>query len=307
MTDQLIPMLVNVSVATVWTTPNAPRPIDDGALQNPVDISTWVSSMDLALKQQLNTDNMVQTQALYGSRVFISEEDGEWAKVLIPHQSSRKDERGYPGWVPKRQLVSVPDQGWKEGGLVAVVRHQANLYQSRLEKMMELSFLTQLPVWETDDEWITVRTPAGGIGYLRREDVWLREGCPEHGELSGERIVELGKAYLGLPYLWGGLSSYGYDCSGFAYSMHKAVGITIPRDAVDQAEHGEKVDLHLLKPGDLLFFAYEEGKGRVHHVGIYMGDGHMIHSPDPRSSIEIVTLQGYRLEKELCVARRYWQ
>ncbi|WP_162875106.1 C40 family peptidase, partial [Enterobacter cloacae] len=78
-------------------------------------------------------------------------------------------------------------------------------------------------------------------------------------------------------------SSYGYDCSGFAYSMYASQGITIPRDASDQALAGTEAASNQLRPGDLLFFAYEEGKGRIHHVGIYIGDGKMIHSPDSKS------------------------
>jgi cell wall-associated NlpC family hydrolase len=73
-----------------------------------------------------------------------------------------------------------------------------------------------------------------------------------------------------------------------------------------QAKHGREIERADLLPGDLLFFANDEGKGSVHHVGMYIGDNQMIHSPDSASSIEIVSLQGYKLEKEHSVSRRYW-
>ncbi|MEK5641734.1 hypothetical protein BK138_09530 [Paenibacillus rhizosphaerae] len=161
------------------------------------------------------------------------------------------------------------------------------------------------------DAFVVVQTPHG-LARIRRADVQV---VAEPGEYPGSRadeqnrgkaIVAQAKRFLGLPYLWGGMSAWGYDCSGFAHSMHLACGIVIPRDASVQALHGASIPPEELQPGDLLFFAYEQGKGRVHHVGIYAGDGHMIHSPDSASSVELIPLKGYKLADEHCVSRRYW-
>ncbi|MFP3340688.1 NlpC/P60 family protein, partial [Micrococcus sp. SIMBA_131] len=72
--------------------------------------------------------------------------------------------------------------------------------------------------------------------------------------------------FIGLLYLWGGMSSYGFDGSGFSCNMARAIGCTIPRDAHDQLNSGEAVKEGEWEQGDLLFFAYEQGKGSVHHV-----------------------------------------
>nr|WP_260986735.1 NlpC/P60 family protein [Paenibacillus terrae] len=161
------------------------------------------------------------------------------------------------------------------------------------------------------DAFVVVQTPHG-LARIRRADVQV---VAEPGEYPGSRadeqnrgqaIVSQAKRFLGLPYLWGGMSAWGYDCSGFAHSMLLACGIVIPRDASVQALHGASIPPEELQPGDLLFFAYEQGKGRVHHVGIYAGDGHMIHSPDSASSVELIPLKGYKLADEHCVTRRYW-
>jgi len=112
--------------------------------------------------------------------------------------------------------------------------------------------------------------------------------------------------FVDLPYLWGGVSSFGFDCSGFAYAMHRTEGISIPRDASAQARQGTIVEQDRLEPGDLLFFAYEQGRGSVHHVGIYVGDNRMIHSPKSDKSIEVVDLEHYELKDEHCISRRYW-
>ena len=92
---------VVVSVATVWTTPQSPRPVDHPALTNPVDIRGWLSDMTLAQQEALTSDNLNHTQALFGDRVFVVGEQGDWDEVLVPGQPTPKDSMGYPGWIPK--------------------------------------------------------------------------------------------------------------------------------------------------------------------------------------------------------------
>ncbi|MFD0696159.1 NlpC/P60 family protein [Paenibacillus sp. GCM10027628] len=302
-------MTVAVSVATVWTRPESPRPLDEPALRNPAGIREWLAGMTLDDKLDLCLANRVQTQILYGASVLAVEEAGDWVKVLIPQQTTRKESLGYPGWVPRCQLV--PETGSPAGPQRAeVVSDKAWLYANPnpAEALIELSYLTSLPVLKVTEEWVTVKTPEG-VGYVKAGEIRLINGplAPKPGESHiGRAIVEQGSRFLNLPYLWGGMSSFGYDCSGFAYNMHRYVGISIPRDASDQANQGILVAKEQLEPGDLLFFAEEEGKGAVHHVGIYAGDNRMIHSPETIKSIEIVDLSSFHLAKEHCVSRRYW-
>ncbi|NOV03649.1 peptidase [Paenibacillus sp. LMG 31457] len=305
-------MTVVVSVATVWTKPESPRPMDEPALKHPARIREWLGRMTLNDKLDLCIANRVQTQILYGSVVLVVEEvmkEGEgWSKVLIPQQGTRKDALGYPGWVPSCQLVAAKEApvGSKRAEVIA---DKAWLYKNPTERSIELSYLTSLPVLEATEQWVRVQTPEG-VGYLSVDDVRLIDGLLASGVGEahiGRGIVEQGRRFLDLPYLWGGMSSFGYDCSGFAYAMHKYFGILIPRDASDQAKQGTFVEKEQLEPGDLLFFAHEEGKGAIHHVGIYAGDNLMIHSPETIKSIEIVDLSTMNLAKEHCVSRRYWK
>lgn len=297
--------LVNVPVATVWTSYDSAREIDWDAVTNPADISSWLHHLTYETRLGLCEDNLVQTQVLYGQEVLLVEEKDEWAHVIVPEQPSSKNEIGYPGWVPKAQLVqSKPDWNIQEGPVVVVTKTKARLHQ---EKDLELSFQTILPLLREEDDKVIVKTPDGGQGGLAWEHVVVCESLADRYKGTGSDIVAAGEQFLGLPYLWGGMSSYGYDCSGFSYSMCKANGYTIPRDAHDQANSGKQVDIHSgLKPGDLLFFAYEEGKGKIHHVGIYYGDGKLLHSPNTGKTIEIIPLAGTIYEQELCAARRYW-
>ncbi|ANE48650.1 hypothetical protein SY83_01820 [Paenibacillus swuensis] len=337
-------MTVAVSVATVWTTPESPRALDAPALARPAGIREWLSAMTIADRLDLCASNRVQTQALYGVTVRIAEEREQWVKVLLPQQSTRQHEAGYPGWVPRAQLaaamVAPPGAAWAE-----VVAGTAWLYgaaeavgggglpaEAQPQPRLELSYLTKLPVLEAAGDWVKVQTTEG-TGFFKADDVRILTGSAEPvpgsspnfhtgrtspfsmedmsgnskpNATAGQTIVEQARRFLGLHYLWGGMSAFGYDCSGFAYNMHHSFGINIPRDASDQARHGLLVEKADLEAGDLLFFAHEEGKGRVHHVGIYAGDGRMIHAPESTSSIELVDLKGFRLEKEHCISRRYW-
>lgn len=301
--------IVSVTVATVWTKPESPREIDQAALVNPVDACSWLASLTVEEKLGFYDNNAIQTQALYGTRVEVVSEQNGWSQVLIPDQACNKNEIGYPGWIPSNQLAPWSDAFEVQAGqkLALVTSAPAILHNEGKEPGIELSFLTRLPLIREDGEWFVVATP-DGEGFIRAADaqiVLAHEPLALEGN-RGEAIVRSGQRFLGLHYLWGGMSSYGYDCSGFAYNMHRSVGIEIPRDASDQARAGQLIEKSDLLPGDLLFFAHEEGKGRVHHVGIYIGDGEMIHSPDSRSVIEIVKLDGYKLQHEHCVSRRYW-
>ncbi|WP_248926100.1 C40 family peptidase [Paenibacillus hamazuiensis] len=303
-------MRAAVAVATVWTSPDSPRALDAPALSNPADMRGWLRSMTTDDKLDLCDANRVQTQILLGTEVVVTEEWGDWVKICIPDQPTPKHNLGYPGWVPRCQLAetreTVDAEKWAEVTAASSVLKLAEAQASMAEEL-ELSFLTRLPVLEETDLRVRMLTPSGE-GWLERRDVSIRIGitptAADGG--AGKRIVEQAERFIGLPYLWGGMSSFGYDCSGFAYSMHKAQGITIPRDASAQAQGGKPVARERLEPGDLLFFARDEGKGHIHHVGIYEGEGRMIHSPDSKGAVETVQWNGHKLAKEFCLAVRYW-
>ncbi len=297
--------LVNVPVATLWTSFDSAREIDKEAISGMLKIDKWLEQMTYEPRLQLCDDNLVQSQVLFGQEVQIIDEVDGWAHVVVPEQPSGKDERGYPGWIPKDQLIRQSDWYIKQGPVVVITAKKALLYSERNEKLMELSYQTRLPVVEDIIDRVRVKTPTG-IGILRSEDVTIFPSENEIPKRDGAAIVASGEQFLGLPYLWGGMSSYGYDCSGFSYNMCLANGYIIPRDAHEQAASGKDVPIAEIKPGDLLFFAYEEGKGRLHHVGIYYGDGKLLHSPNTGKNIEIIPLKGTIYEKELCAARRYW-
>lgn len=297
--------VTSVQVATVWTNPESARTIDKYGTKNPTDIKSWINELTYETSLALCDENRIQTQLLYGEPVIVVNIKDQWAQVIVPSQPSRKDERGYPGWLPLNQLKKVAKHKWEKDLTAAITNDKLWLENKDGIKQMELSFMTLLPVIEIISNRIKVLTPDGEM-FLPSKGVEIFPTQKGIEQRSGEEIVKSGETFLGRAYFWGGMSSYGYDCSGLSYATHKANGYKIPRDAGDQSKYGEKVPLDQLSPGDLLFFAYEEGKGRIHHVGIYYGKGKMLHAPQTGKGIEIITLKGTYYEKELCVAKRYW-
>lgn len=111
-------------------------------------------------------------------------------------------------------------------------------------------------------------------------------------------VLATAKNYLGLPYLWGGLSGFGLDCSGLTWLSNRLHGTLIPRDALPQSQHGTPVSRAHLAPGDLIFYATD---GLVHHVTMYAGSGVMIEAPHTGAVARIVPVRS----TEYYGARRY--
>lgn len=109
--------------------------------------------------------------------------------------------------------------------------------------------------------------------------------APSNG--SGSAVVSAAYQYLGVPYVWGGTSPSGFDCSGFTSYVYRQMGVSIPRTARQQQNFGTKVSLSALQPGDLVFWG-----SPAYHVGIYIGGGSYIHAPTTGDVVRVATLKG---------------
>jgi cell wall-associated NlpC family hydrolase len=190
------------------------------------------------------------TQALYGERVVVLGHRGAWTHVAISDQPSPLDRRGYPGWLLTAQLHASSS----ESAIVTVPKTRVGGLEVGLGSEVPPGAATRaLPVTRPD-------------------------------------LVRTAKLFLGLHYLWGGLSAWGYDCSGLTWAVYRAHGITIPRDADAQYAAGMPVTLAAAKPGDLIFY---EGP-RPGHVAMLVGGGMMIEAPNSASEVRIVPVRaGY--------------
>ncbi|MGB9642179.1 MAG: LysM peptidoglycan-binding domain-containing protein [Candidatus Ratteibacteria bacterium] len=118
--------------------------------------------------------------------------------------------------------------------------------------------------------------------------------------LFASKIIENALNFLNTPYRYGGLSERGIDCSGLTKKSYEAAGIFIPRTSREQAKAGEIIPVSALKPGDLLFFG---NKGRINHVGIYIGDNKFIHASRKSGKVVIASLDEEYYQKHLICAR----
>ncbi len=126
--------------------------------------------------------------------------------------------------------------------------------------------------------------------------------APGLSSASGNAICQEAAKYLGVPYLWGGTTPSGFDCSGFVQYVFRSLGIEISRTTYTQVNEGVPVSKNELQPGDLIFF----GSGlNVHHVGIYVGNGMMIHAPYTGTVIQYQSIDTPYYASEFSCARRF--
>ncbi len=293
---------VAVNVATLWVKPWYPRAVDKPALGNPAHPETWVSALTVAQKRWLV--GKLETQALYGTKVTVIGHWRGWTQVAVPSQPTNRDRRGYPGWVPTVQLTRTAPPA---AGTVAVIWSKSAWLWSRWTvngvagtKVMLASYDTRLPVVRATTKYVEVTLIGGRKAAVRRGDVVLHAARSSWGATRARVIAEARK-FLRLPYLWAGTSGFGYDCSGFTYSVYHAYGLTLSRDADQQAVHGTPVARSALRPGDLVFFRSRAG-GMISHVGMYIGGGTMINAPNTGAVIRIDRISSFA---NYAGARRY--
>lgn len=296
--------IVNVAVTTLWAEPNTARAIDAPVVSKPVNLAKW--SNQLSYQQKLWTLGKIDSQALYGQEVTILGTKGNWHKIAVKDQSMPNSKNGYIGWVPKSHITEYYPN-FEDCNIAIVTSQNAQLYNDKetSSSYLEVSFNTILPVINSSEKWVQVKTPEHTTKYLKKQDVKIVDDFNAISKPSQQDLVTTAKKFLNLPYMWGGTSGYGFDCSGYTHSIYKQHGILIPRDSSVQAKNGLAVAKSDLQPGDLLFYSYNKGKGAVHHVSMYIGNGQMIHAPKYSKSVEIISINQEPYKSEFSGARRY--
>lgn len=295
---------VRVTLATLWTQPGILRPLDRPSATRPVDIPRWLSNMTTDDRRWLV--GRIVTQAAYGVQVAILGHRGTWTKVAVRGQPTPLNRYGYPGWLPTVQLTTNPALiGALRTHPVAVVARKTAWLRAVAtdQRKLPVTYATRLAVVGTRASRVLVMTASGGTAAIASDTVRVYPSVAAIPTPTGSRIVASAKRFIGLPYLWAGTSAYGFDCSGFTYTLFRRFGIGMPRDADRQALHGTPVAASALRPGDLVFFATNGGTGTVHHVAIYAGNGDIIESPNTGAAVRVVALAPRM--GEFAGARRY--
>ncbi len=223
------------------------------------------------------------TQVLMGTPLRILKRERGWFYVQSPDN--------YLGWMSAgllQQMDSLRFQNWQDSEKVIVTDLYGVVYEEPSTQSLPVSDVSagnRLRNTGQDGEWISVGLPDGRTGYIRSDHVQWYAQWRETRELTGENIARTAKMFIGVPYLWGGTSAKGFDCSGLTKLVYWLNGMDLSRDASQQILMGEHVDpgtrFSNLEVGDLLFFgraATSDTPERIVHVGIYLGGREFIHA-----------------------------
>ncbi|MGM0545500.1 MAG: C40 family peptidase [Bacteroidota bacterium] len=223
------------------------------------------------------------TQATLGMPVKVLKKQGSWYLIQTPDD--------YLSWVDYGGVEPMDEEkyeDWKEADKIIYLETNGYAYEdpsSEATKVSDLVSGSILKTTGTTGNYYEVSYPDGRTGFVSRSEARSFDDWKASVEASENDLVAQAKSLKGAPYLWGGTSSKGMDCSGFTKTIYFMNGWVIPRDASQQIHAGELVDtsdgFDNLRPGDLLFFgqeATEERDRRVVHVGMWIGDDQFIHS-----------------------------
>lgn len=253
------------------------------------------------LRLKPDYESPLETQELMGTVVEIVGEQSYWREVVTPQP--------YRAWCTDQGLVEMSAdelKAYEEAPKVMFCDLYGHIYK---EPSMDSPTICDLvggdllrltTVKDNTDKalkkalkgrWTKVMLPSGKTGFVPSKQLKFHKGFRSisMGEGSAESIssetteaiIAQAEKLLGVPYLWGGMSAKGVDCSGLVRISHIMNGILLPRNASQQIKCGERVELDNLQRGDLVFFgtpATDEKPMRITHVGIYLGENKIIHS-----------------------------
>jgi len=215
----------------------------------------------------------------------VLDKKGDFYRIQTPDN--------YISWVDRGGIVRMNKSeinAWDQAKKVIFTEIFGYVYSDKSDNSQIVADITlggTLQYLTEDNDFYEVKYPDNRIGFIKKNEAVMYSSWLQNVEASQENIESVAKTMMGSPYLWGGTSSKGIDCSGFTKMTYLMNGFVIPRDASQQINAGEVVDKDLkfkgLEKGDLLFFgkkATTDKKQRVTHVGIWLGNDKMefIHS-----------------------------
>ncbi len=225
-------------------------------------------------------DAEMVSQALMGTPVKILKKDGGWFLIQTPDM--------YLGWVDN-EAIETNTAGeyaeWKSSPRIFYLKKTGDIFASpnSSKPISDIVAGCIAGLAGETKEMFELVLPDGRKGYISKEDAIPLASLTTGKYLNPEDLASVAESFMGIPYLWGGTSSKGFDCSGFVKIVYYLNGIILSRDASQQFQHGIRIRRTYypdsLKAGDLLFFgSSRNGRPHATHVGMYLGNSEFIHA-----------------------------
>ena len=237
------------------------------------------------LRAEPDYEAPLETQALMGTPVAVVDSSSYWRKVVTPD---------YTAWVNVLGLAPLPE-GYIAAPKYICTADYSHVLAQPSEAAPRISDLVLGDLLRVRRDrngtvlrrkgFLGVILPSGAAGWVPRKDLMAFSAWAASRKATPDNVVSTALRFTGIPYLWGGNSVKGFDCSGLVGLSFFLNGVLLPRNASQQARLGNELDVSrvpegdfsALAPGDLLFFGDRE-TGRVTHVALYLGEGRIIHS-----------------------------
>jgi cell wall-associated NlpC family hydrolase len=254
------------------------------------------------------------SQGLLGEACRLLSLEGDWAQI-------RLERDGYVGWIQTAALHQAPEsevRGFLSAAstIVGAEIAQAYLTSDREAVAGKLHLGLRLPLAEQKGRLLALRLPDARVWWLVASDAMALSDRPLPDAQGIARALRLMRRSVGVPYLWGGCSPFGYDCSGLSQAFLALLGVAIPRDADQQFQAGREIE-GPAAPGDLVFFRVEGDDAEsarhanVRHVAISLGGDAILHASGRARSVAIDRLvtdgdsYGDWLSKRVAGVRRF--
>ena len=211
----------------------------------------------IPLRAEPSDRSEIVSQVLFGEHFEILETQNQWSKIKLQYDY-------YEGWVDSKQYQTISEKSFE------ALSKDAIILNADLVEYVTTSHNILLPI------------PLGAsLSFLHHTEINIEnfefEGMKTSGIKLKTDLIATAYMYLNAPYMWGGKTPFGIDCSGFTQMVYKLNGYRLLRDASQQSAQGEALSfIEESEPGDLAFFDNEEGK--IIHVGIIMDNNYIIHA-----------------------------
>ena len=211
----------------------------------------------IPLRAEANDKSEIVSQVLFGEHFEIIEKYNQWSKIKLYYDD-------YIGWVDSKQYQIITEKNFND------LSKEAIILNADLVEYVSNASNVLLPI------------PLGAsVSFLNNNEInkenFQFEGLKTSGKKPKKNIINSTALYLNAPYLWGGKTPFGIDCSGFTQMVYKLNGYKLLRDASQQSTQGEALSfIEESEPGDLAFFDNEEGN--IIHVGIILENNYIIHA-----------------------------